>query len=417
MTFNGGVDIEPCDPVVPVMPTVEGNVCEGGQYFPAEAVAGDGPEGVTYSNLEAEGGRLTATATLSDGQKWDTTGFVAPGELGWSVDVSDPAVAHFIGTYVEAPCAPVVPVNPLVEDAVCTGGELIDPVVTVVDTDRIKYTKDGAEVSGGTVIVTATLEDGYAWDLEEMPEGWTVNPENPAEATFVVELADIDCEPVAPVIPTIEGNVCVGGLYVAPTIVVNGPDGVVYSNGVAADGKITITATVEAGFAWDAENMPEGWTIDEENPGVAHFTGEYVEAPCTPVVPALPVVTPGVCEDDKVVPPSVELPTTPGITYTKSGEEVPGGTVVITAVLGDGYEWGEMPEGWTIVNPTTATYTVTFDTITCELPEKPTTPPVVDKLPETGSGSTDAGISMILASMAGMMLAAVALRMNAFKRS
>ncbi len=66
--------------------------------------------------------------------------------------------------------------------------------------------------------------------------------------------------------------------------------------------------------------------------------------------------------------PTVTLSVTAGITYTRSGAEAAGGTVVVTATVQDGYSWASVIlSGRTIVDASTATYTVEFADAECEL--------------------------------------------------
>lgn len=123
---------------------------------------------------------------------------------------------------------------------------------------------------------------------------------------------------------------------------------------------VTIVATIQDGYKWDM--IPEGWTKVDDATATATIILEDIK--CTrAIVPGMPEVTPAVCEEGKVVDPSVVVPTTPGVTYTTSGEAKAGGKMTITATIGDGYEWGELPAGWTKVDPTTATYEITFSLV------------------------------------------------------
>ena len=362
---------------------------------------------MTYSNISVGGGVITADAQVADGYAWDDEGMPE----GWTIDENDPSKASFAGTYVEAPCAPVIPVNPVVNQAVCTGGAIVEPTVTTTDTDRVSYEIVGTVENGGSVTIVATLADGYAWDTEDAawPEGWTVTEGNPAEATKTINLNDVECAPTQPVLPTVVQAVCTGGGLVDPSITLDETEGVTYEiqGQIKSGATVTIVATIQDGYEWDM--IPEGWTKVDDATATATITLEDIK--CTPVVPGMPEVTPAVCEEGKVVDPSVVVPTTPGVTYTTSGEAKAGGKMTITATIGDGYEWGELPAGWTKVDPTTATYEITFAGITCE------TPPVVTELPKTGSGQGTSSNGILLATLAGAILVAGAVRTTITKRT
>src|SRR5699024_1109072 len=71
------------------------------------------------------------------------------------------------------------------------------------------------------------------------------------------------------------------------------------------------------------------------------------------------------------------------MTYSKSGDEVPGGTVTITATIHDGYTFGAA-DGWTISEDgTTSTRIVQLDDVDCTEPGPPE--------PGNGNGGADGG--------------------------
>ena len=88
-------------------------------------------------------------------------------------------------------------------------------------------------------------------------------------------------------------------------------------------------------------------------------------ASCDEVTPVAPTVTQAVCRNGALVPPTLTLPTTDGITYTadKAPPFMPlPELVTVTATLDDdGVGWpATMPTGWTETSSTTATYLVRF---------------------------------------------------------
>lgn len=468
-------------------------VCTGGELVDPSVIVGEST-GVTYEIIGdvKSGETVKVVATLEEGYAWNRL------PEGWTKDSNTQATYEI--TLDDVECTPVAPVTPVVQQAVCTGGELVDPVLTVGASDHITYVIEGDIVSGGTVTITATLDDGYAWDKDGLGN-WVVDEENAAVATMTIHLDDVECTPIAPVVPVVTGNVCTGGAYVPAGVSFGeGTDGVTYE-GSAAGGVITATATITAdgiawgelpdgwtatadpavisyvgtyteapcapvvpanpvveqavctggeltpptiqvfdnermtytltgdvvsggtvivtatlndGFAWDLDEMPAGWMVDPNNPGIATYEVVLENIQCTPVVPVNPEVTPAVCETGKVVDPSYKLPTTPGVTYTSEGEAKAGGKVIVTATLEEGYAWGELPEGWTKVNPATATYEITFAGISCE---QPATPPVVKELPKTGSGHSTSSNGILLATLAGAILVAGVVRTSITKRT
>ncbi len=78
------------------------------------------------------------------------------------------------------------------------------------------------------------------------------------------------------------------------------------------------------------------------------------------MVPAAPAVSQATCTNGAVTAPAILLADTPGITYTRAPDSPYDGTkdatVIVTATLADGYEWGQMPDGWTRQGPVRATF-------------------------------------------------------------
>ncbi|WP_221739805.1 hypothetical protein, partial [Arachnia propionica] len=108
------------------------------------------------------------------------------------------------------------------------------------------------------------------------------------------------------------------------------------------------------------------------------------------VVPVSPTVTPGVCENGATTPtdPTVEVPTTEGITYgdpviTKDGRNV---TVTVTATRKDGFiiNGGNLPQGWVYNNDGTATFTTTVEQPVCA-PVTPVDPTITPGVCTPGS--------------------------------
>lgn len=124
----------------------------------------------------------------------------------------------------------------------------------------------------------------------------------------------------------------------------------------------------------------------------------FKDVPCIPipkVTPVVPTVVQAVCDTTtgKLSTPSVTLVDTEGITYTKSGDEVPGGQVTVVATLKEGFEFGDLSESdWKLQEDGTAQLVVTLDSPECATPTPtpsttvpttpaPTTPSVTPKAP------------------------------------
>lgn len=366
-TYRGQVDLAPCDPVIPVAPMVTGNVCAGGVYVEPVVIPGTTPEGITYAVLQDidANGDYVVTATLAQGQAW--------GELqtGWE-RISD-TMAVFSGHVDLAPCVDAIPVLPNVEQAVCTDGALLPPVLTSAQTDGVDYEFTGGIAPGSTVVVTATLVDGYAWPAE-LPEGWT--KVNDTTATALITLDDVECETVIPAAPVVFDAVCDFGIVTDPTITLQETDGVRYDvvGDIVPGEVVEVIATLDDGYAWG--EMPEGWTRVDST--TASWQVTFDDPDCIVATPVAPSITQAVCAGGDIVGPRVMPGTTEGVLYTFNEEDVTnGGTVIVTATVQTGYAWpAEMPQGWTKVSDTTATYNVMLDEVACA-PVAPVLPQVM----------------------------------------
>jgi hypothetical protein len=165
-------------------------------------------------------------------------------------------------------------------------------------------------------------------------------------------------------------------------------DGITYTVDVdppfAGGQTVVVTATLtDAGAGWPAE-LPDEW--ERTSPTTAIWPHTFAEVSCTPVTPVAPDVVAARCAAEVAVAGSVVLASTPGLIYAV----VPAGPhdpavdtdVVVTATVLDGFAWAEsaaapvgfvrrapaagraeqtpLPEGWTWVSPTEATYALTL---------------------------------------------------------
>src|SRR5699024_412866 len=113
-------------------------------------------------------------------------------------------------------------------------------------------------VNGGTVVVTAMLEDGYEWG--NMHENWTQQVS--ATATYTVEFDDVHCQVTVPVAPEVSNAVCTDGVLTDPSVTPVATRGVTYDldeDDVVNGGSVEITATIMDGFAW-GDLSDSGWT-------------------------------------------------------------------------------------------------------------------------------------------------------------
>ena len=374
-TYSVTLNAATCQTATPGTVTVQQSSCVNGVVTEAKVTPPANGGGVTYTMVPAvpkAGDTVTVTAVLADGYKW-----VSPLPAGWTAGVPAATTSVFHVTLdAAATCTPATPQNPTVTQAACVAGVLQPPTLTLPTTTGITYTTDKAPpyAPGTTVVVTATVKDGFAW-VSPLPDPW--KPGNPAatKATYTVTFAAATCQTATPGTVTVQQSSCINGVVTEAKVTppANG-GGVTYTMVPAvpkAGDAVTVTAVLADGYKW-VSPLPAGWTagVPAATTSVFHVTLNAA-ATCTPVTPQNPTVTQAACAAGVLQPPTLTLPTTTGITYTtdKAPPYAPGTTVVVTATLKAGFAWvSPLPDPWKPGNPaaTKATYTVTFAAATCQ---------------------------------------------------
>ena len=219
-----------------------------------------------------------------------------------------------------------------------------------------------------------------------LPVGWTLV--DATTATFTVDLPAVSCTPVQPVSPTVTQATCRNGVVTQPTVVLaTTPPGVSYVRtpqgpySGTVDTAVAVRATLADGFEWG--QMPDGWL--QVDLVTAQFTVNLVGTTCAAVTPVAPTVRAAVCvrgaETSHTITPAI----TDRIIYSFDPVGSPAGTypafpaqsVTVTATLAaTGVAWpNPLPDGWTLVNATTATFDVGLSAVTCT-PVQPAAPDV-----------------------------------------
>jgi hypothetical protein len=369
-TLTVTLDGASCDEVVPAAPAVTQAVCVGGVLSPPSLVLA-ATDGLAYAadpeGPYVPGQSVTVSAAL------DPEGVAWPEDLpdGWE-RVSETA-ATFVVTFEDVPCTPVAPVAPTVTQATCADGAVFAPSIALPTTAGVSYELDPSDLGDGSAVVevtvTATLTDGFRWGTVTDP--WTRVDD--VTATMTVTLSAASCDQIAPVAPTVTEAVCAGGVLFPPALMLPTTQGIVYAaeppGPYAPGATVTVTATLSAaGVAWP-DVLSGGWT--EVTNTVATYAVTFRVVACTPVLPAAPFVTPATCANGAVSSPSIGLPGTPGIVYAYAPTDLGNGSadvpVTVTAILLDGYEWGQLPTGWTRVDAATATFRVTLVGTSCDV--------------------------------------------------
>ena len=301
-------------------------------------------------------------------------------------------VNGFFGTFVRlknpiATKLATVEVTP----GVCAPGatEPSEPTVTIGESEDVTYsqpeiTKDGKQV---TVKVTATPAAGRTIDGGNLPEGWVANGDG--SFTFTKTISQPDCAAV-PVVPDVKPGVCPvdSATPTQPTVSgVEDTDSIDYGEPVfGTNGNevtVTVTATPRNGSRIDVAKLPEGWSVVD---GVVTYTSTITQPRC--VVPVVPTVDVGSCPVGATTPtaPSASIDEAEGLEFSEPRIEVRDGKVSVSAAATAkaGYQiGGPLPEGWTRVNETSATFTTVKDQPSCDAPTPTPTPsPSVSLTPD-----------------------------------
>ncbi len=395
-------EAETCTGVTPQNPTVRQAVCVNGAVTtPTITLATT--EGVSYAlgALPEAGTTVTVTATVARGYAW-----AEPHATGWTY--VNASTATFPAVLDEAECKLVMPIEPTLVHATCAGGVVTEmSVVPATGPTGVRYVVDPPGPFPGTSdasgLVSAVLDDGYAWGTIEEP--W--EPLNATTVTMPYRLVGTTCDEVTPVPPTVSQAVCAAGELQPPTLTLPElTDGISYTVDPPIDPEapyasgqtVVVTATLnDTEVAWPDE-LPVGW--DETSDTTATYEVSFKDVSCTLVTPTDPTVMEATCVNGDATAPTVTLTSTPGIVYAA---EPPGPydptvetDVVVTATVIDGFAWDgssaqpagfvgrvegappppvELPDGWTWVSPTEATFDITLEalpscpTIGLEAPE------------------------------------------------
>ena len=390
-TFTTTVTQPVCEKVVtPVVPIVDPGVCPVDSTTPTKpSVSGvEDTEQIDYGEpvITGDGDRVTVsvTAAAKSGYRIDTANLPE----GWSVVGG---VVTYTITVTQPKC--VVPVAPRIDVGACPADSLTPtPPSAVFDpVEGLEFSEPKVEVRDGKVTVTATATAKQGFQIGGvLPEGWTRVNEIAAKFTATRDQPVCQAKKVVPVAPVVSASVCrVGSTAPSePEVTLPTTEGIVYA--VASRGfvggkfRYTVTAA-PAGevFVIDADRLGAGWGVPVN--GVSTYTGEVdVPACVTPVVPRIDV---GTCPVGVTTPtpPSASFDPVEGLEFSEPKIEVKDGkvTVTATATAKPGFQiGGVLPEGWTRVDETTATFTATKDQPVCDTPTPtPTVPPSVTPTP------------------------------------
>ena len=225
-------------------------------------------------------------------------------EFGWGT-LTDPWVrvddttATFTVTLARTSCDEVTPVAPALSQAVCAGGVVSRPTLTLADTDGITYAVDPEGPYRRWAVGDGDRDIAARGRRVAGSVARRLDQESNTRATYELTFDDVSCIPVEPVGPTVTQATCANGAVTAPEIIVPTTTGVEYvldppgPYDGSADVGVTVTATVIDGFGW--MQMPPGWT--QVDPATATFTVQLTGTTCDEVTPVAPSADAGrVCE-------------------------------------------------------------------------------------------------------------------------
>ncbi len=317
--------------VVPVMPTITQPQCVQGQ--PGQPGEGDftlpaDGNGISYTR---DGNTVIATLN-TDEYMW--------GQLpdGWHVEEGRPGVATYRVQYQNpGNClVTVTPVAPGIGQWVCTGPGTADaPTVTPAETTGLTYRYDQESNR-----VIATLEEGYQFPKEV--SGWAIDGRS---AYYEVDLGTAPpclMEKSVETAPSVTPATCAAPGHLEL------PAGDFFSwTGDTQDtaGTHTVTAVPAPGYTLTGT---KSWTLHVPS------AGEGLDCRGT-VTPTAPSIAQAVCIGPGTSSqPAVDLPSTPGLTY--SYDEV---SSTVTATADSAHKLsGQLPEGWVASSDTSASYKV-----------------------------------------------------------
>lgn len=323
---------------------------------------------------DTSGEAASASFSLADGPVGSPAADLSAGMQNRHLDDADQATPVLAS-----------PVAPTVTPAVCADGTYTPPSVTFQASEGIIFADVPPLSPNVWYDFRATLEDGYAWDLP-LANGWTL--ESDGSAKFGIEFEAPVCPTMSPEAPMVTQAQCENGFITAPTVTFPDTTGVTYSiNDELQPGTLySYVATLQPYYRW-ASTFPPGWALQPNGTATIQVYIDDVDCnstpePPAPTTPGTLTITQAACVGAGVeMSPSITFPETFGITYVPSIPEhgiayEPGETAVVTAYAAIGLVLTDtLPTGWTGVDATTATFTVTFDEISCSGEEEPAPTP------------------------------------------
>ena len=217
---------------------------------------------------QAPGGTVTVTGTLQDtvNYEWDVNNLPD----GWRINADDDVERTI--TLDDPPCPiAIAPENPEIVQATCIAGTgtLTDPDIIPANDDRIDYDIDGDLMPGTTVIVIASLQDPveYEWDVNNLPDGWTLNADGDVARDVVLDTPPCALA-VSPVNPEVMQSQCVAGDATDPQVTPAADgDGITYVvDGTLKPGaSVQVVAALEStvDYEWN-DALPDGWTLQTD---------------------------------------------------------------------------------------------------------------------------------------------------------
>lgn len=328
------------DKVTPKNPQISQASCtDGSLKAPSLSLPSDTSEvHYTKSGAVVAGGTTTVTASAQSPKKFPDS------VSGWNVS-SDNKTATMVIKWTTVDCS-IAPTSPTVTQAQCQAGKLTGPSVTLpADTSKIKYTKSGSVVAGGTVTVTAKAQGNYEF---QATSGWQLSSNDTvAKMTISLDKAP-DCS-VTPVAPTVTQSVCLAGEASTPTVSLPGDTSSIdysKSGSVVAGGTVTVKAETKGDYKFP--ETVSGWTISDGRTKATR-TIHLDSAPDCSASLTPPTVTQSVCLAGEATTPTVSLPNdTSKVHYTLSGTVAAGNTVTVTATAQGEYRFAASVAGWEI---------------------------------------------------------------------
>jgi hypothetical protein len=339
------------------------------------------------------GGPIVYTATADDGY------FLRTHENSGWVIADDGYTATWTLSLDGIDCTPDAPLSAptIFNTASCSDGvlNLPNPAWQIVEFDGVDVAADvpaDGVGNGTTITFTFTLQEGFYFPEAGLPDWLTQTGET--TATYAVTYRALQCTSLPT--PVVSDVTCLDGAQTIPSFASGDAEGYVIeeSGTVAAGETVTLVASPMSDAVQDLVTIPAGWIAGDDDTYVYTFTFADPDCSLPVATPARPIIVDVSCNGPVQTAPEITLVSTDGLAYelddpaaagNVAAAALPGSTVTVYAHLEDGWAFPDvLPDGWLLVDDTTAAFTFTFANPVCT-----EDPNIIANPPGSGAGDPD----------------------------